>query len=47
MVYLDIHMPTFSGFDFIKTLKKLPNIILTTSDENLALEAFEYKGVVD
>lgn len=47
LVYLDIHMPTFSGFDFIKTLKKLPKIILTTSDKNLALEAFEYKGVVD
>ena len=47
LVYLDIHMPTFSGFDFIKTLKKLPKIILTTSDTNLALEAFEYKGVVD
>jgi two-component system response regulator LytT len=47
LVYLDIHMPTFSGFDFIMTLKKLPKIILTTSDENLALEAFEYKGVVD
>lgn len=47
LVYLDIHMPTFSGFDFIKTLKKLPKIILTTSDKNLALKAFEYKGVVD
>ncbi|MBU3011553.1 LytTR family DNA-binding domain-containing protein [Polaribacter vadi] len=47
LVYLDIHMPTFSGFDFIKTLKNPPKIILTTSDKNLALEAFEYKSVVD
>ena len=47
LVYLDIHMPTFSGFDFIETLKKPPKIILTTSDKNLALEAFEYKSVVD
>ncbi|PQJ80075.1 LytR/AlgR family response regulator transcription factor [Polaribacter porphyrae] len=47
MVYLDIHMPTFSGFDFIKTLKNPPKIVLTTSDKNLALEAFEYKSVVD
>ncbi|PQJ76939.1 LytR/AlgR family response regulator transcription factor [Polaribacter glomeratus] len=47
LVYLDIHMPNFSGFDFIQTLKNLPKIILTTSDRNFALEAFEYKSVVD
>jgi two-component system response regulator LytT len=47
LVYLDIHMPTFSGFDFIQTLKNPPKIILTTSDKNLALEAFEYKSVID
>lgn len=47
VVFLDIHMPTFSGFDFIQTLKNPPGIILTTSDPNLALEAFEYSAVVD
>lgn len=47
LVFLDIHMPTFSGFDFIKTLKNPPNVILTTSDKDYALEAFEYKSVVD
>lgn len=47
LVYLDIHMPSFSGFDFIETLQNPPLIVLTTSDKNLALEAFEYKSVVD
>ena len=47
LVYLDIHMPTFSGFDFIQTLKNPPKIILTTSDTDKALQAFEYKSVVD
>jgi len=47
VVFLDIHMPTFSGFDFIQTLKSPPKIILTTSDENFALKAFEYDCVVD
>lgn len=47
LVFLDIHMPTFSGFDFIETLKNPPKIVLTTSDKHLALEAFEYKSVVD
>ncbi|MBL4604709.1 MAG: response regulator transcription factor [Flavobacteriaceae bacterium] len=47
VIFLDIHMPTFSGFDFIKTLKNPPKIILITSDKNFALEAFEYPSVVD
>ena len=47
VIFLDIHMPTFSGFDFIQTLKNPPKIILTTSDKNFALEAFEYPSVVD
>ena len=47
VIFLDIHMPTFSGFDFLQTLKNPPIIILTTSDRNFALEAFEYPSVVD
>jgi DNA-binding LytR/AlgR family response regulator len=47
LVYLDIHMPTFSGFDFIQTLKNPIKIILTTSDKNHALEALEHTCVVD
>lgn len=47
LIFLDIHMPSFSGFDFLQTLKNPPNIILTTSDKNFALEAFEYDCVVD
>ena len=35
LVFLDIHMPSFSGFDFIQTLKNPPKIILTTSDKIL------------
>jgi len=47
LIFLDIHMPGFSGFDFIQTLKSPPKIILTTSDRNFAIEAFEYECVVD
>lgn len=47
LIFLDIHMPTFSGFDFIQTLKNPPQIILTTSDRNFALDAFEYDCVID
>ncbi len=47
LIFLDIHMPDFTGFDFIDTLKNPPNIVLTTSDKNFALEAFEYECIVD
>jgi len=47
LIFLDIHMPDFTGFDFIQTLKNPPKIILTTSDSNFAIEAFEYDCIVD
>lgn len=47
LIFLDIHMPDFTGFDFIQTLKNPPKIILTTSDKNFAIEAFEYDCIVD
>ncbi|NLP59186.1 LytTR family DNA-binding domain-containing protein [Lutibacter sp. B1] len=47
LIFLDIHMPDFTGFDFIETLKTPPKIIITTSDRNLAIEAFEYDCIVD
>jgi len=47
LVLLDIHMPDFTGFEFIKTLKNPPNIILTSSDKNFAIEAYEYDCIVD
>ncbi len=47
LIFLDIHMPDFTGFDFIQTLKNPPNIILTTSDSKFAIQAFEYDCIVD
>ena len=47
LIFLDIHMPDFTGFDFIQTLKNPPRIIVTTSDRNFAMEAFEYDCIVD
>ncbi len=47
LIFLDIHMPDFTGFDFIQTIKNPPRIILSTSDRNFAIEAFEYECIVD
>lgn len=47
LIFLDIHMPNFSGLDFIRSLKNPPKIILTTSDPKFAIEAFEYDFILD
>ena len=47
LIFLDIHMPDFTGFDFIDSLKNPPKIILTTSDVNFAIQAFEYECIID
>lgn len=45
--FLDIHMPGFTGFDFIETVRHPPKVVLTTSDAQFALESYEYNSVVD
>ncbi len=47
LIFLDIHMPNFTGFDLLQTLKDAPKVILITSDTNSAIEAFEYNSIVD
>ncbi|AEH01187.1 LytTR family DNA-binding domain-containing protein [Lacinutrix sp. 5H-3-7-4] len=47
LIFLDIHMPDFTGFDFIETVKNPPKIVLTTSDPQFAIQAFEYDCIVD
>jgi DNA-binding LytR/AlgR family response regulator len=47
LIFLDIHMPDFTGFEFIETLKTPPKVVLTTSDSNFAIQAFEYDCIVD
>jgi DNA-binding LytR/AlgR family response regulator len=47
VVFLDIHMPGFSGVDFVQTLKNSPKIVLITSDTDFAIAAYEYESIVD
>ena len=47
VIFLDIHMPGFTGVDFVQTLKDPPNIVLTTSDTDFAITAYEYECIVD
>jgi len=43
IIFLDVQMPEMSGMDFINTLEKDIEIILITSEEKYAVEAFEKK----
>lgn len=47
VVFLDIHMPGFTGVDLVQTLKDPPRIVLTTSDTDFAIDAYQYEAIVD
>lgn len=47
LIFLDIHMPGFTGFEFIQTLKSPPLIVITSSDVEQATEAFSYESIID
>jgi len=41
IVFLDVEMPTMSGFELIQVLEKKPQIILVSGSENYASNAFD------
>lgn len=46
LVFLDIEMPEMNGYDFLNTLDHPVHVIIISSKEKYALEAFEY-NVID
>ena len=42
LVFLDIEMPEMSGIDFLDSLTSAPQVIIISSKEKYALDAFEY-----
>jgi two-component system LytT family response regulator len=41
LIFLDVHIPSLNGIDFLKVAKNLPEIIITTAYSHYALEAFD------
>ena len=46
VLFLDIHLPKLKGLDFLRSLNRKPQTILTTAFHQYAIEAFE-ENVVD
>ncbi len=41
LIFLDLNMPKLKGFEFLKTLKSPPKVIVTTAYQEFALEGYE------
>lgn len=41
LIFLDIHLPKLKGMAFLKTLKKQPDVIITTAYHQYAVEGFD------
>ncbi|WP_290790419.1 LytR/AlgR family response regulator transcription factor [Flavihumibacter sp. UBA7668] len=46
LIFLDIHLPKLKGMNFLRTLTKRPQVIITTAYNEYAVEGFEL-NVVD
>ncbi|MDY0780225.1 LytTR family DNA-binding domain-containing protein [Tenacibaculum sp. IB213877] len=46
LIFLDLNMPKLKGFDFLKTLKNPPKVIVTTAYAEHAIEGYEL-NIVD
>ena len=40
LIFLDLHLPRLKGFDFLKTLSRPPQVIVTTAYHQYAVEGF-------
>ncbi len=42
LIFLDIEMPEMNGIDFMNSIKNLPQVIISSSKEKYAIEAFDF-----
>ena len=45
LVFLDIQMPGFTGFEVLKRLDEMPQVIFSTAYDQYAFDAFEVHAV--
>ena len=42
LIFLDIEMPGFNGFDFLESMEHKPQVILVSGNPEYAMKAFDY-----
>lgn len=42
LIFLDVEMPEMTGIEFLKNIRKYPQVIIISAKDKYALEAFEY-----
>lgn len=42
LIFLDVEMPEMSGMEFLSTMDNMPQIIIVSSKEKYAIDAYEY-----
>lgn len=47
LIFLDVMMPSFDGFDFIRALKTETQIIIISSDKKFAINTFDFDNITD
>jgi two-component system, LytTR family, response regulator len=45
LIFLDIEMPVFNGFEMLRQLKHQPKVIFTTAYDQYAIKAFEEDSI--
>lgn len=47
IIFLDLHMEVFDGFDLLKTMNSDQKVVLTTSNKEFAHKSYEYTNIID
>ena len=45
VIFLDIHLPGMTGFDFLESLDHFPKVIFTTAYDEYAIKSFDYNAI--
>ena len=45
LIFLDIEMPVFNGFEMLRQLKHQPKVVFTTAYDQYAIKAFEEDSI--
>lgn len=45
VIFLDIHLPGMTGFDFLESINQIPKIVFTTAYDEYAIKSFDYNAI--